>query len=399
MIWLLIIDVAISDSIPSIGGDPDENRSFMEIVNAHGYPCENHFVTTVDGYILQVFRIRNGRSNASPTTPKQPVLLQHGLLDSSITWIINEPSESLAYILADAGYDVWLGNNRGNTYSTNHTSLPITSPEFWRFSFDEMGWFDMPATINYIREFTGFATLPYVGHSEGTIQAFIGYTVNSSLAEWAPLFIGVGPVGNVTHITNNGLAELAKLHIDTLLEVFGENRFLPTPEKLREIFIDFCVECDECCATVVEFLCGKHRGAFNDSRMPVVAGHEPAGTSVQNIRHWAQDVRNKQLQMFDHGPVGNMEHYHQLYPPIYNVSNFPTNVKIALFSGGLDELADPVDVQDLVNVLPAESLIYWQKIADYAHLDYVWALDAHITMYPTVVSLIQKYFPNSQHNE
>ena len=61
---------------------------------------------------------------------------------------------SSGYILADEGYDVWLGNFRGNVYSRNHEKATHTmNPEkvpFWNFSFDEMGRYDLPAMIKWV---------------------------------------------------------------------------------------------------------------------------------------------------------------------------------------------------------------------------------------------------------
>jgi hypothetical protein len=43
-------------------------------------------------------------------------------LQGGDNFALNSPSESLAFILSDAGYDVWLGNNRCVQWSHGHQS-------------------------------------------------------------------------------------------------------------------------------------------------------------------------------------------------------------------------------------------------------------------------------------
>lgn len=72
--------------------------------------------------------------NTTITQGKKVIYLQHGLADSSDTFILNEETKAPAFILANKGYDVWLGNVRGNRYS--NALLSPTIINFWDFSFD-----------------------------------------------------------------------------------------------------------------------------------------------------------------------------------------------------------------------------------------------------------------------
>ena len=48
---------------------------------------------------------------------------------------------------------MWLGNNRGSTFSRKHKTLdPDHSRLFWEFSFQELGEFDDVAMIDFVRK-------------------------------------------------------------------------------------------------------------------------------------------------------------------------------------------------------------------------------------------------------
>jgi len=46
-------------------------------------------------------------------------------------WVFHLPEVAPALVLARAGYDVWMGNNRGTRFSPAHTTLNPKDKEYW----------------------------------------------------------------------------------------------------------------------------------------------------------------------------------------------------------------------------------------------------------------------------
>ncbi len=83
-----------------------------------------------------------------------------------MVWVVNDSKIGApAFMLSDAGYDVWLGNNRGTKYGLRHASIENGNKTFWDFDQETMGLHDVPANIEFILNKTGHKKLSYIGHS------------------------------------------------------------------------------------------------------------------------------------------------------------------------------------------------------------------------------------------
>ncbi len=99
---------------------------------------------------------------------------------------------------ANYRYDIWLGNCRGNIFSTEHKnrekydSFQFYS-NYWNFSLHEMAIYDIPAMIDYVRNFTKFEKIFYIGHSQGTTTFYFNFMMNPQyLRERIDKFVAVG---------------------------------------------------------------------------------------------------------------------------------------------------------------------------------------------------------------
>lgn len=145
-----------------------------------------------------------GRYGNSTTLRSHPVILSHGLLTSGRDWVLSGKPKSIAFEMADNDIDVWMPSYRGTDLSNTHINLKPTDPGFYNFSFHEMGIYDLPSIIEYVKLENGADQVVHVGFSQGSSAFFVMF---SEMPEFTSanvkLHIALAPGVQTCHLTNS----------------------------------------------------------------------------------------------------------------------------------------------------------------------------------------------------
>ncbi|ODM95481.1 Lipase 3 [Orchesella cincta] len=382
------------DSLSPYFYGSDADLSVPQLIHKYGFPCEIHHVTTKDGYILELHRIPFGtKSGSGPKPGKDVVFLQHGFLASSADWIMNTVDKALAYELANHGYDVWLGNARGNTYSKNHTDLSPKDSKFWKFSFHEMGAYDIPAVLDYVLNTTQQPNLFYIGHSMGTCMFWITMQMYPEYNSKIRNMFALAPIAYVEHI-KSPIRILSPLSTEAELvtEIFGDREFLPHDGWItlfRKIVCSHEPIREALCANIIFLLSGFDKKELNETMLPIILAHTPAGASTHTIIHFAQYINSGKFRQFDYGKRENMKIYKSEEPPKYDLSK--VTAPVSLYWSDNDWLAVKEDVDRLKSQLPNVNDYFRVNYTQFTHLDFLFAIDAHKMVYERILESMKKY--------
>jgi len=166
-------------------------------------PAKRLAARTDDGLDLAVWRVASSMSPA-----RGALLLLHGLGANRYTF--HFPGRSLAFFLADAGYDCYVAELRG----AGDSQCPRDG-----WDFDDYLSRDLPALVERVRRESGFEEIGWIGHSMGGILLLTYLSLNPL----APIRCGV-TIGSALDI-GAGATDFEKLR--RLLPLLKRVRWIP----------------------------------------------------------------------------------------------------------------------------------------------------------------------------
>lgn len=247
-------DVLADDEfIPTEGGPDPVVCDVAYYARRVGLDMEEFQVQTEDGFLINLWHIYDpkeytpldekerahlgpelftGASRKKLKDPskkrKFPVLLMHGLLQSSGSYCTND-DDSLAFYLCKSGYDVWLGNNRCG-FKPKHVLLDYNDPRMWCWNIRQMGVFDLPALVSRVLFETGFEKIGLICHSQGTTQTFVALAKEQrpELGEKITVFCALAPAAYAGPLIGKMYFKFMRIISPAMFRImFGIHAFIP----------------------------------------------------------------------------------------------------------------------------------------------------------------------------
>ncbi|XP_030765384.1 lipase 3-like [Sitophilus oryzae] len=326
---------------------PDVGLSFAEQVKRHGYPIDIHEVITEDGYILSLFRIPygiRGNNYQNRTENRSAVLFLHGMGGFPANWISLGPKDSLTYYLADRGYDAWIMSTRGVDSPLQRKHLLYDwndDMEYWDFSLHDIGVYDLPANIDYIRKYTKQERIFFVGHSAACPEFFI-------MMSEKPEYNNKIKIGTIY-----GASPILK-KLDYPMVILGSQLV----DVVREMYS---------LLTSASF-----------SRL-----------SSRQILQYLDNLKTGEFRQYNYGSKINKKLYGTKVPPKYNLTRCETAV--AFFSSTSDSFCILEDLYESMNEIPNVILHYQIPFKRFTHIDFVFGRNSTYLVYEPTYRLFKDF--------
>lgn len=371
---------------------------------------ETHVVKTQDDYLLQIHRIPYDKSLQNKGVEyKGPVYLQHGLLMCSNIWLCHSDdpiNNNLPLYLNSLGYDVWMGNNRGNRYSNKHLNFERNSTKFWDFSLDELAMYDIPDSLHYILNTLETETryqinddflnrfreknqqISIVGFSQGSAQIFASLSLSPELNSKINSFVALSPALTPPGLFNRFVDNIIKLQPKLMFLFFGKKILLPTASTLWQRILPVNLFNLAIRLSTLFLFNWENKNIISSQTVAFKNLYSP--TSVKCIVHWFQILKTQKFQMYVSSNDLN-QNDKSIFEPIPFPTKTNIKVPLLLIYGDKDSL---VDIETLKYNLPANST-FEVPVADHEHLDIIWGDNVNKLVYENVANFLNFWKNNN----
>ncbi|XP_017777774.1 PREDICTED: lipase member J-like [Nicrophorus vespilloides] len=331
------------------------------IIQNHGYPMEQYTVNSGNRFYLNIFRIPY-----SPIQPnlanRKPIFLQHGSLSNSDLYVLTGKS-SMAMRLSDMGYDVWLGNNRGNFYTSSINGEDKAERSYWNFTLDDMAIYDLPPVFELIANVTKKpGELIYLGHSAATTEGMIyNIRMKDHSKKHIKAFIFVGPVA---YINNTPFMKILRILVKLGFNTFGARSRVPT---------EIC-SIDgpswRICVDVFDLFIGPDNNNFPPEQLPFLV----SGGDIESLK-----TLNQLVQIVDSKHFQAYRNKGDLSTTFYNLSD--VTIPTYMIVGKDDALATYDNAVRMLEELGSKHKKLY-AIEKYNHMNYFYAKNLDVAFNP-----------------